>query len=219
MASKPIRIQLAEDHEIVRTGFRYLLDNEADMEVVVESANGVQACKHYDEYKPDVLVMDISMPDMHGLEAIRRILIRDPEARILVLSMHSGAVAERTLQEGARGFISKQCAAHELIVATRRIMRGEHYLDPNSAERLSPRMEHAPPPPLSNRELEICMHLVDGRSVSSIAEQMHLSEKTIYTHREHIMLKLGVTTVVELTKLATILGIQLACQFSPEISA
>jgi two-component system, NarL family, invasion response regulator UvrY len=219
MASRPIRIQLADDHEIVRTGFRYLLDNEPDMDLVAESADGVQACRHYGEYKPDVLVMDISMPDMHGLEAIRRILLRDPGARILVLSMHSGVVAERTLQEGALGFICKRSAARELVVAIRRIMRGERYLDPESAEQLSLRMENASPPSLSNRELEICMHLVDGRSVASIAKQMHLSEKTIYTHREHIMHKLGVATVVELTKLASILGIQLACQFSPEISA
>jgi two-component system, NarL family, invasion response regulator UvrY len=218
MASRPIRIQLAEDHEIVRTGFRYLLDNEPDMDLVAESADGVQACRHYGEYKPDVLVMDISMPDMHGLEAIHRILLRDPGARILVLSMHSGVVAERTLQEGARGFICKRSAARELVVAIRRIMQGERYLDPESAEQLSPRMENASPPSLSNRELEICMHLVDGRSVASIAEQMHLSEKTVYTHREHIMRKLGVATVVELTKLASILGIQLACRFSPEIS-
>lgn len=219
MGSNPIRIQLAEDHEIVRAGFRYLLNNEADMEVVAESANGVLACRHYDEYKPDVLVMDISMPDMHGLEAIRRIMTHDPEACILVLSMHSGVVAERTLQEGARGFLSKRCASRELVMAIRRIMRGQRYIDPELTAQLSPNTEKVPPPSLSNRELEICMHLVDGRSVSSIAEQMHLSEKTVYVHREHIMLKLGVATIVELTKLASVLGIHLTCQLSPETAA
>lgn len=211
MTGNPIRVQIAEDHEIVRTGFRYLVDNEHDMEVVSESVNGIEACRDYGRYKPDVLVMDISMPDMHGLEAIRRILVHHPGARILVLSMHSGVVAERTLHQGACGFINKRTAARELVAAIRRIMAGERYVDAETETQLSSKWKKSVPSSLSNREMEICMHLADGRSVSSIAKQMHLSKKTVYSHRERIMLKLGVASVVELTKLITILGIQCVC--------
>lgn len=208
MTDNSIRVQLAEDHEIVRTGFRYLVDNEHNMAVVAESANGIEACRHYELHQPDVLVMDVSMPDMHGLEAIRRILNHHPEARILVLSMHSGIVAARTLQQGASGFIGKRCAARELVMAIRRITAGGRYLDAETEAQLSPKWKKVPSS-LSSRELEICMHLAEGRPVSSIAEQMHLSEKTVYTHREHILRKLGLTSVVELAKLVSILGIQL----------
>jgi two-component system, NarL family, invasion response regulator UvrY len=208
-SGRPIRVQLAEDHEIVRTGFRYLLDYEHDMKVVAESSNGIQACQDYDAFRPDVLVLDISMPDMNGLETIRRILAQDAEARILILSMHTALVAERALRQGARGFFSKQCAIRDLVEAIRRIMQGERYLDAESAERLSldrSNTGRTSLSPLSKRETEVCMLLVDGRSVSSIAERLHMSEKTVYTHREHILRKLGVATVVELVQLILFLG-------------
>lgn len=206
----PIRVQLADDHEVVRTGFRYLLDHEDDIIVVAESSNGIQACLDYDAYRPDVLLMDISMPDMNGLEAIRRILARDAQARILILSMHTSLVAERVLEQGARGFVSKHCAVRDLVVAIRQIMRGARYLDAETAEQLSlekDSMGRTSLSPLSKRESEICMLLVDGRSVASIAERLHLSEKTVYTHREHILHKLGVATVLELAQLILFLGI------------
>lgn len=209
--SKSIRIQLAEDHEVVRSGFHYLLECEGDMEIVAESANGVQACRDYDQHKPDVLVLDISLPDMSGLEVIQRILSRYPEARILVLSMYASTViTEAALQLGARGYISKQCAVRDLVMAIRKLMRGEHYVEPESAEKLARskrEMDEASPLSLTKRELEVGRLLTKGQSVSSIAEQMHLSEKTVYTHREHILHKLGVKTVAALSQVAFILDI------------
>ena len=200
MGSDPIRVQLAEDHEVVRTGFRYLLDHEDDIVVVAESADGLQACRDYDRCKPDVLVIDISMAEMNGLEAMRRILARHADARILALSMHEGLIAERALQLGARGFVSKQGPARALITAIRKVMRGERYVDPSLGER-APRVQtpgRNAIPSLSKRELEVCMLLSDGQSVSGISERLHLSEKTVYTYRANLFRKLGVATVVEL---------------------
>ena len=210
MGADVIRVQLAEDHEVVRTGFRYLLDHEPDITVVAESASGLQACRDYDKHMPDILVIDISMEGMNGLEAMHRILRRHADARMLVLSMHDGMIAEQALQMGARGFISKQGAARELITAIRKVMRGERYVDPALRHRT---MAHSQPqnqeaiPPLSKRELEVCMLLVDGQSVSGISEQLHLSEKTVYTYRSNLFRKLGVATVIELVQIVSLLGI------------
>jgi two-component system, NarL family, invasion response regulator UvrY len=207
--NRPIRIQLAEDHEMVRSGFRLLLNSEEDLEVVAESANGLQACRDYDQHKPDVLVLDISLPDMKGLEVLRRILCRYPEARILVLSMHSSLVAEAALQQGARGFISKQCGVRGLTMAIRKIMRGEQFIDPETAEQLTrvkKEMGKTALSSLTKRELEVFRFLANGQSVSSTAKLMHLSEKTIYTHREHIMYKLGVKSMSALTQIALVLN-------------
>jgi len=215
-ACKSIRIQLAEDHEVVRSGFRHLLNSEDDMEVVAESANGVQARRDYDEYKPDVLVMDISMPGMNGLDVARQILNRHSEARILILSMHSGMVVDAALQQGIRGFISKQCGVRDLTVAIRKIMQGERYLDHESADQLTLGKRKTGKALLSfltKRELEVCMLLTDGQSVSNIAEQLHLSKKTVYTHREHILYKLGVRSIAALTLLTSFFDNYMNSQF------
>ena len=210
----PIRVQLAEDHEVVRTGFRYLLDNEDDIVVVAESANGIQACRDYDTYNPDILVIDVSMAKMNGLEATHRILGRHPDACILVLSMHSGLVAERALQQGARGFLSKQCAARELVTAIRKIAQGGHYIDSSLNTQTSPGKQKTgqnPASTLSKRELEVCMLLASGQSVSNISEHLHLSEKTVYTYRTSLFRKLGVVTVVELVQIISLLGVHPSC--------
>jgi DNA-binding NarL/FixJ family response regulator len=209
MSPETIRIQLADDHEIVRAGFRHLLEKEGDMQVVVESDSGKQACRDYGAHRPDILVMDVSMPDISGLEAMRRILQDHPEARILILSMHTGMVAERAMQMGAKGFVCKRSGAAELISAVRAIMTGQHFVDTGEDESLPGKMVWARsrPASLTKREIEICTHLIKGQTVSEIARSMHLSEKTIYTHRQHIMGKLGVNTDVELVRIVASLGI------------
>lgn len=183
------------------------------MEVVAESATSLQACRDFERYKPDVLVMGLSLPDMNGLEVIRHILNQYPEARILVLSMHSGLVAEVALQQGALGFISKQCGVRDLIKGIRKIMRGERFIDPETAKQLKRIKEkmgkEATRSSLTKRELEVFRFLANGQSVSNIAKQMHVSEKTIYTHREHILNKLGVSSMSALMQIALILNIYL----------
>lgn len=207
-AARPVRVQLVDDHEIVRAGFRHLLEKDGNMQVVAESATGKQACRDYDACLPGILVMDISLPDISGLEAMRRILLQHPRARILMLSMHVGIVAERAMQMGARGFICKSSGAEKLAAAIHRIMRGGRYLDDKAGAELPAKQAGpAKPPALSKRELEICMLLTEGRSVAEIAKTLYLSEKTVYTHRQHIMDKLGVATTIDLVRVATQVGI------------
>ncbi|OIO71934.1 MAG: DNA-binding response regulator [Zetaproteobacteria bacterium CG_4_9_14_3_um_filter_49_83] len=211
MTSGRIRIQLADDHEIVRAGFRHLLEKEHDMQVVAESATGKQACRDYERCQPDILILDISLPDISGIEVIRRILQRDSGARILVFSMHVGMVAEHAMKKGACGYICKRSGAGALISAVRHIIRGGRYLDDNANVRMPLQLIEAvksPAGPLSRRELEICLLLTEGKSVAEIGELLHVSVKTVYTHRQHIMDKLGVTTIVELSQVAARLGIQ-----------
>jgi len=211
MSTASIRIQLADDHEIVRTGFRHLLEKEGDMQVVAESATGKKTCLDYDRHHPDILIMDISLPDISGLEAMRRILQDHPQARILILSMHAGLVVERAMQMGAKGFVCKRSGSSELISAVRAIMAGQTFVDAD-ADESEPGVwgrTRRPPtiPPLTKREIEICTHLVKGHTVAEIARALHLSEKTIYTHRQHLMSKLGASTDVELARIVANLGI------------
>ncbi len=210
-AIAPIRVQLVDDHDIVRAGFRHLLEKECNIEVVAESGSGKQACLDYEASLPDVLLMDISLPDISGIETMRRILLAHPEARILVLSMHTGMVAERAMQLGARAFVCKGSGTTTLLTAIHTVMRDERYLDDNAAVPLSEKQAADPLKPLSQpltrRELEICMYLTEGRSVNEIAQVLHLSDKTVYTHRQHIMDKLGVVTPVKLAQVAARMGI------------
>ena len=205
-----IRVQLADDHEVVRAGFRHLLEMGGKVQIVAESASGKEACRDYKAQQPDILIMDISMPDMNGLDTMHRILLQDPDARILMLSMHTGIVAERAMQMGARGFVCKRSGAKELLTAIHEIMRGKSYLDRQSGIQLSggqKRQEHRNSAPLTRRELEVCILLAEGKSVSEIAHALYLSEKTVYTHRQNIMQKLGVQTIVELIRVAERMGI------------
>lgn len=201
-----IRVLLVDDHAVVRTGFRLLLESGANVRVVGEAESGEGAYQCYLELAPDVTVMDIAMPGMGGIEALRRIRSRDPQARVLALSAHDDPVhARRALREGAFGFLSKRSAPETLLEAITNVAAGRHYVDPAVAQQLALTAVdgvESPAERLSEREFEVFVRLARGESVSRIAEDLRLAASTIGTHLYNIKQKLGVSNQSELTLLA-----------------
>jgi len=202
-----IRVMLVDDHAVVRTGFRLLLQSQTDIAVIAEAASGEQACQLYAEMAPAVVVMDLGMPGMGGLEALRRIRARDPHAHVLALSAHDDPMhARRALREGALGFLSKRSAPEALIDAIAAIAAGRRYIDPSIAQKLAiadiDGVAQSPLEQLSEREFEVFLRLAGGATVQKIAEDLKLSASTIGTHLYNIKQKLGVVNQSELTLLA-----------------
>ena len=207
-----IRVLLVDDHAVVRTGFRLLLQSLAEVEIVAEAESGEAACQRYIDLAPDVVVMDIAMPGMGGLEALRRIRARDPQARILALSAHDDPVhARRALREGALGFLSKRSAPEALVEAVTTVGAGRRYIDMRLAQKLAlAEIEGAAKPPierLSEREFDVFIRLARGATVQKIADDLNLSASTVGTHLYNIKQKLEVTNQSELTLLAIRHGI------------
>jgi two-component system, NarL family, invasion response regulator UvrY len=202
-----IRVLLVDDHAVVRAGFRRLLHDTADIQVVAEAADGRQSCQCYLETRPDVVVMDLSLPEMSGLEAIRRILARDPLARVLVFSMHEEAVfAERALEAGAVGYITKSSAPEVLVEGVGQVARGKVYLGPDVAQRIAVKRVTGKGggalDRLTPREFEIFRLLAEGRGVAEIAERLCLGYKTVANYSTQIKGKLGASSTAELARLA-----------------
>lgn len=202
-----IRVLLVDDHAVVRTGFRLLLQSLAEVSVVAEAESGESACQRYLELTPDVVVMDLAMPGMGGLEALRRIRARHPQARVLALSAHDDPMhARRALQEGALGFLSKRSAPEALVEAVTTVAGGRRYLDTALAQKLAlAEIEGAAKPPieqLSEREFDVFIRLARGATVQKIAEDLKLSASTVGTHLYNIKQKLQVANQSELTLLA-----------------
>jgi two-component system invasion response regulator UvrY len=202
-----ISVVLVDDHAVVRTGFRLLLQSQPDIKVAAEAHSGEAAYQICGELDPDVVVMDLGMPGMGGLEAIRRIRARNPNARILALSAHDDPMhARRALREGALGFLSKRSAPETLIEAIATVAAGRRYIDPSLAQKLAlAEIEGATRSPieqLSEREFEVFMRLAGGATVQKIAEDLKLSASTIGTHLYNIKQKLGVVNQSELTLIA-----------------
>ena len=202
-----IQVLLVDDHAVVRTGFRLLLQSQPDITVAAEAQSGEAACQMYAELTPDVVVMDLGMPGMGGLEALRRIRARNPAARVLALSAHDDPMhARRALREGALGFLSKRSAPEALIEAIATVAAGRRYIDPSLAQKLAlAEIEGAARSPieqLSEREFEVFIRLAGGATVQKIADDLKLSASTIGTHLYNIKQKLGVVNQSELTLLA-----------------
>ena len=202
-----IRVLLVDDHAVVRTGFRLLLQSLAEISVVAEAESGEAACQRFFELAPDVVVLDLAMPGMGGLEALRRIRARHPEARVLALSAHDDPMhARRALREGAMGFLSKRSAPEALVEAVTAVAAGRRYIDMSLAQKLAlAEIEGTAKPPieqLSEREFDVFIRLARGATVQKIAEDLKLSASTVGTHLYNIKQKLQVSNQSELTLVA-----------------
>lgn len=205
-----IRILLADDHKITRQGLRSLLEKQDDMEVVAEAEEGRTAVRLAREFSPHIVIMDVSMPDLNGVEATRQIVERTPDVKVIALSMHSDSLfVTEMLKSGASGYLLKDCAFEELTLAIRAVVDGKTYLSPSISgvvvddylHRLS-KTAYAGPDILTNREREVLQLLAEGNSTKKIALKLHISVKTVETHRRQIMEKLDIDSVAELTKYA-----------------
>jgi two-component system, NarL family, invasion response regulator UvrY len=206
MSENKITILLVDDHELVRAGFRRLLEDGDQFTVVAEAGSGEQAVQDYAKYHPQVVVMDISMPGIGGIGAIERIIARDSAAHILVLSVHEDSVfTTRALQAGAKGFIPKRSAPEEMLKAVQQVAQGKMCIDPAIAQQIAMQKLTGSDnllDVLSQREFEVFRLLAEGKTVNDIAEILSLSPKTVGTHHTNIKQKLDVSNSAELARLA-----------------
>ncbi len=204
--NKKIRILLVDDHAVVRAGYQMLLKQSDRTEIIAEAASGEQACKLFMDLSPDVVVMDLSLPGIGGLEAIRRIVLKDANARILVFSMYEDTVfVDQAVRAGAKGYLTKNSAPETLITAIEEIARGGIYIDPEIAQHLAfqkARAETGPFSNLSTREFEIFCLLAEGLNTSEIAKRLSIGYKTAANYSTQIKNKLQVNSVAELARLA-----------------
>ena len=214
---KPITVLLAEDHMIVREGLRALLKLETDIEIVGEAENGRQAVVLVSQLGPDVVIMDIAMPLLNGLEATRQILQTAPSTKILMLSAHSDdAYVEQVMALGASGYLIKQTAAHVLPEAIREIHLGRTFFSPSISGRIkihdrkTPARGHLPgkkAPLLTSRETEVLQLIAEGKANKQTADELHISIKTVEKHRQSLMHKLNIHDTAGLTRHAIAAGI------------
>ncbi|OTE97131.1 DNA-binding response regulator [Crenothrix sp. D3] len=211
----PIKIILVDDHAIVRAGFRMLLATEDSINVIAEAERGEQACQLYTELQPDVMVMDLSMSGIGGLEAIRRICHRDSNAKILVFSVHDESVyIDRAINAGAKGYISKNAHPDSLIEAIQSVAAGELYIEQGLLKQVIPSTEPLPSgddykaiiESLSAREFDVFLLLAKGYTAHKIADELCLGYKTIANYGTQVKSKLKVSTSAELVHIAILLG-------------
>lgn len=205
-SQSPTRVLLVDDHEIVREGCRRSLQAVGDIEVIAEASSGELACHQYDSCQPDVVIMDLSLPGIGGIETTKRLLNHHPQAKIVIFTMHENPVLiKKAIQIGAKGFLNKAATGLKLADAVRTVMEGEIYLESGTA--LSIAKDHMygvsnPLASLSDRELEIFLLITTGKSTVEAAEILHLSPKTVSNHISRIKKKLDVSTMADLVRVA-----------------
>ena len=206
-----ISVLVADDHAIIREGLRVMLGSQPDMEVVGTASNGYEAIQFVDQNEPDVVVIDISMPELNGIEAIARMLPQHPHLKVIVLSIHeTKPYVYRTLKAGAKGYLIKETAGLEVVDAVRAVQRGERYLSQRIADlltdisfrQLETSMDVNPLDALSPREREILQLVAEGRTSQEIGERLSISSKTVDTYRSRLMHKIGVEDMAGLVKFA-----------------
>ena len=209
--SQKVTIILVDDHAVVRAGVRRLLEQETLFEVIGEAESGEKAYKIFGELKPDVMVMDLSMPGMGGLESIRRILMRHERARILVLSMHEDlSFANQALKLGAKGYLIKNTLGDDLVKSIQMVARGEIFLSDEIAKKMAMQSISGAEDPideLSAREFEIFRLLAEGLEIDAIAATLNISSKTVSNYQTMIKQKLNINTAVELIRYAIKTGV------------
>ncbi len=201
------RLVLVDDHEIVRTGLRMILEKIPDLEIVAECEDGEQALQAVRSHQPDVVLMDVNMPRLSGLEATRRITERFPNTRVIILTIHAqNPFPAQLLEAGASGYLTKGCDSSELAKAIKTVSRGGKYIGTDIAQQMAlsmlPGGDSSPFDELSTREMEVMLMLVQGKGTKEIGEVLSISPKTVATYKYRIQDKLGVDNVVELTRLA-----------------
>ncbi len=216
MSEKQVRVLIADDHDIVRAGIRMLLDAQPDMAVVGEASNGKEAVEMANTMQPDVVLMDISMPDVTGIEATREIKQTHSQIEIVGLTMHAeDRYFFQLLQAGASGYVVKGAAPHELLEAVRAAFRGEAYIHPSLQRKLIGDYvsrsdggdQKSKLSDLTERELEVLRLIVDGKTSREIAESLVISSNTVERHRQNIMAKLGLHNRAELVRYAISKGL------------
>jgi len=204
------RILLVDDHNMIREGLRAILGKENDMLVVAEAENGRETLRLVSELRPDMIIIDVAMPDLNGIETTRRLVVDHPRSKIIALSMHSDQrFVTKMFEAGAHGYLLKDCASKELVGAIRAVMANETYLSPSVTGAMvndyvgeQKRPELSAFTVLTAREREILQMIAEGRSTKDIADRLNVSSKTVETHRRRIMNKLNVHSVAQLTKYA-----------------
>ena len=206
----PIRVLLAEDHETVRQGLRLLLESQPDIEVIAEAANGLDAVKHCQTTQPQVVILDISMPEMNGLAAAKAIRHVLPNTAIVALTRHDDeAFVQELMAAGASGYVLKQSRSTELLNAVRAVAAGGHYLDSLLARRASEddAAKHSPrPATISDREKEVLRMMAVGHSNKGIAADLNISIKTVEVHKANAMRKLGLRGRIDVVRFAILHG-------------
>jgi DNA-binding NarL/FixJ family response regulator len=207
-----VKIIIADDHKIMRDGLRNMLDKEPGMEVVAEAKNGREALRLAEQLRPDILIMDISMDDLNGIDATRSLVGKGLGTRVIALSMHADKrFVAGMFEAGAMAYLLKECSYEELIQAIRQVMSGRTYLCSMISGVMIrdyiQRMRRNEPSVLSPREKEILQLMAEGSTTKRIADQLKVSVKTVETHRQHVMEKLNIFSIAELTKYAIKEGI------------